>query len=72
MFIYHRNDAEEKSYQKRGVADVYFHFQSVEMRLKTQGHCHQAAYISMLSRPVVALILLSHYRICTSRVVQVI
>jgi len=43
-----RNDAEEKPRQKRGVADIYFHFQSVEMRLKTQGHCHQAAYIFLL------------------------
>jgi len=30
MFSYHRNDAEEKPRQKRGVADVYFHFQSIE------------------------------------------
>jgi len=48
MFICHRNDAEEKPHQKRGVADIYFHFQYVEMRLKTQGHCHQAAYIFSL------------------------
>ena len=74
MFICRQNDAEEKPHQKRSMVDVYFHCQSVEMRLKTQRHYHQAAYISMLSYPVfrsyLALKLLYLYSSNSSRVAQ--
>ena len=58
----------KKKLAKRGA------WQTFSLWLKTQGHCHQAAYIFMLSRPVfcsnLALKLLYMYLSNTSIAVQ--